>query len=96
MYKNGYFVTAEIKAKENADLSVVIKELKILQQKTLLEPGCEIFSIQQSSENPRSFIMWEKFIDYNSLKKHFEYEHAQYYLSLDLTEIVQFFTTDII
>ncbi|MDX7998189.1 hypothetical protein FE394_02995 [Xenorhabdus sp. Reich] len=96
MYKNGYFVTAEIKAKENVDLDVVVKELKALQQKTLSEPGCEIFFIQQSRENPRSFIMWEKFIDNASLKKHFEYEHTQYYISLELTDIVQVFTTDTI
>ncbi|PHM36749.1 hypothetical protein Xmau_04112 [Xenorhabdus mauleonii] len=96
MYKNGYFVTAEIKAKEKADLDVIVKELKKLQQKTLLEPGCEIFFIQQSRENPRSFIMWEKFIDNDSLKQHFEYEHTKYYMSLELTDIVQVFTTDTI
>ncbi|MDX7985918.1 carboxymuconolactone decarboxylase [Xenorhabdus sp. 12] len=71
MYKNGYFVTAEIKAKEHADLDFVVKELKNLQQKTLLEPGCEIFFIQQSRENPHTFILWEKFIDNDALKKHF-------------------------
>ncbi|OTA20360.1 hypothetical protein Xbed_01586 [Xenorhabdus beddingii] len=96
MYKNGYFVTAEIRANANADLTIVVNELKTLQQKTLLEPGCEIFFIQQSSENPHSFIMWEKFIDHDSYKKHFEYEHTQYYFSLNLTEIVQDFKTDTI
>ncbi|OTA18480.1 hypothetical protein Xvie_00307 [Xenorhabdus vietnamensis] len=96
MYHNGYFVTAEIRANGNVDLDIVVKELKTLQQKTRLESGCEIFSIQQSRENPRSFIMWEKFIDHDSLKKHFEYEHTKYYLSLNLTDIVRVFTTDII
>ncbi|MDC9596724.1 putative quinol monooxygenase [Xenorhabdus anantnagensis] len=96
MYNNGYYVTAEIRANEKADLDIVVKELNVLQQKTLLEPGCEIFFIQQSRENPRSFIMWEKFIDHDSLNKHFEYEHTKYYLSLNLTDIVQVFTTDII
>ncbi|PHM69142.1 putative quinol monooxygenase [Xenorhabdus kozodoii] len=94
MYNHGYFVTAEIKANENADLDIVVKELKTLQQKTRLEPGCEIFFIQQSRENPHTFIMWEKFTDHESLKKHFEYEHTQHYLSLNLTDIVQVFTTD--
>ncbi|PHM35845.1 putative quinol monooxygenase [Xenorhabdus innexi] len=96
MYKNGYFVTAEIRAKENTDLNIVIKELKTLQEKTLLEPGCEIFFIQQSNENPNTFIMWEKFISPEALKKHFEYDHTKYYLSLDLTEVIQVFTTDTI
>ncbi|MEX0448075.1 putative quinol monooxygenase [Xenorhabdus sp. SGI246] len=73
-----------------------IKELKILQEKTLSEPGCEIFFIQQSNKTPNTFIMWEKFISQEALKQHFEYDHTKNYLSLDLTEVVQVFTADTI
>ncbi|CDH01811.1 hypothetical protein XBFM1_2330029 [Xenorhabdus bovienii str. feltiae Moldova] len=96
MYQSGYFVTAEIKARDNVDLNIVVKELKSLQEKTLLEPGCEIFSIQQSNENPAIFVMWEKFIDRDALKKHYEYEHTKYYFSLNFTDVVQIFTADTI
>jgi quinol monooxygenase YgiN len=65
-------------------------------EKTVQEPGCEIFVVQQSRENPYIFILWEKFISQDAFKKHHEYEHTQHYFSLELTEVVQLFPTDII
>lgn len=40
--------------------------------------------------------MWERFDDEDSFKKHFEYEHTKKYVSLDLTEVVQYFQTNIL
>jgi quinol monooxygenase YgiN len=93
--EKGYYITAEIKAKDNTQSELVKSELQILQKYTLEEVGCSFFSIQQDNSVPTRFIMWERFDDEDSFKKHFEYEHTKRYLSLDLTEVVQYFQTNL-
>jgi quinol monooxygenase YgiN len=94
--ENGYYITAEIKVKDSAKIEFVKKELQILQRLTLEEVGCNFFSIQQDNSVPTRFIMWERFDDEDSFKDHFKYEHTKRYASLDLTEIIQYFQTNII
>lgn len=94
--EKGYYITAEIKVKDNTQIELVKSELQILQKLTLEEAGCNFFSIQQDNSVSTRFIMWERFDDEDSFKKHFEYEHTQKYVSLDLTEVVQYFQTNIL
>ena len=92
----GYFVTAEIHVKNENNIDLAKEQLKKLRKETLKEEGCTIFSIHQSNENPDIFIMWERFENESAYKKHFEYEHTKKYISLNLTEVIQFFQTDLI
>lgn len=92
---SGYFITAEIKVKEGLDIEKAKKELAKLQELTLTEEGCDFFLIKQNSEKPAHFIMWERFENEQAFKKHFEYEHTKEYTKKNLTEVVQYFKTNI-
>lgn len=92
--KNGYFVTAEIRTKREGDAEIAKIELRRLEEATGKEPGCTIFAIHQNNNDPRSFILWERFEDESAYKKHFEYQHTKDYFRLDLTEVVQYYQTD--
>lgn len=94
--KKGYFITAEIRVKEYSKIELAKKELQKLQEMTLTEPGCDFFSIQQDNNEPTRFIMWERFNDEKEFKKHFELKHTKEFIEKDLTEVVQYFQTDII
>ena len=94
--KNGFFITAEIKVKDYSKIELAKKELLKLQQETLTEPGCDFFSIQQDNNEPSRFIMWERFNNENAFQKHFELKHTKDFVSKDLTEIVQYFQTNVI
>ena len=92
----GYYVTAEIQVKNENNIDLAKEQLQKLKEETLKEEGCTIFSIQQSTENPEIFIMWERFESVHAFKKHFEYDHTKNYISLDSTEVIQFCQTDLI
>lgn len=94
--KKGYFITAELKVKDITKIEAVKTELLKLQKKTLKEQGCDFFSIHQDNSEPTRFIMWERFNDENSFKQHFEYQHTKEYVQQGLTEVVQYFQTDLI
>lgn len=59
-----------------------------LVDKTVKEPGCEIFKIFQNNENPDEFILWEIFKDKESLDTHMDSEHTQECFALGLFEVV--------
>lgn len=94
--KSGYFITAEIKVKDASKIELAKKELEKLRVKTLTESGCDFFSIQQDTKEPTRFIMWERFENETEFKKHFEFQHTKKYVEQDLTEVVQYFQTDIL
>ncbi|MFC3150844.1 putative quinol monooxygenase [Litoribrevibacter euphylliae] len=96
MFEKGYFVTAELKVKDKAMIADAKSALKILCEKTLKEPGCSLFTLHHCSENEDRFILWERFEDEAAFKQHFVEPHTKAYLELDLTEVVQFFQSDVV
>lgn len=96
MFKNGYFITAELKVKEQSRVSEAKSALKVLCDKTLEEQGCSLFTLHQCSSSEDRFILWERFDDEVAFKQHFEEQHTKDYVDLDLTEVVQYFQTDVI
>lgn len=96
MFEKGYFITAELKVKNKEMVSEAKSALKILCEKTLTEPGCSLFTLHHCSESEDRFILWERFEDEAAFKQHFIEPHTKEYVDLDLTEIVQFFQTDVV
>lgn len=96
MFESGYFVTAELKVKDKSRLSEAKSALKMLAEKTIKEPGCSLFSVHCCSTNEDRFVLWERFDDEAAFREHFEVSHTKDYLELDLTEVVQYFQTNVL
>ena len=47
MFNPGYYITAELKVKESANISKARQHLQELCEETLREPGCSIFTLHQ-------------------------------------------------
>ncbi|WP_448550172.1 putative quinol monooxygenase [Thalassotalea fusca] len=96
MFEKGYFITAELKVKNTEMVAEAESALKILCEKTLKEPGCSLFTLHHCSENKDRFILWERFENEAAFKQHFLEQHTKEYVDLDLTEIVQYFQSDVV
>ena len=96
MFVKGYYVTAELKLKDASSAKEAKSALRKLCSETLKEEGCSIFELHQIKNDETRFLLWERFEDEESFKLHFELEHTKEYLAKDLTDVVQFFTSDIV
>lgn len=54
----------------DSDLDAVQKELENHKRLTLEEPGCNVFEVVQSSDNPYRFDVYEEFINIKSFEDH--------------------------
>lgn len=95
-FTSGYYITAELRVKDGSKIREATDALKILCAETLKESGCSIFQLHQDITTPSRFILWEKFDDEAAFKIHFEEPHTKSYVSLELTEIVQYFQSNVI
>jgi quinol monooxygenase YgiN len=91
----GYYITAELKAKDESQIQTTKEELLRLCTATLTEPGCTLFTLHYDPLLPSRFLLWERFDDEAAFKIHFEYSHTKEYIAKDLTEVVRYFQTDI-
>lgn len=96
MLENGYFVTAELKVKNGATISEANEALQKLCRETIKEAGCSLFILHKCVEDEQRFILWERFDNEAAFNQHFVEQHTLNYIDLDLTEIVQYFTTEIV
>lgn len=94
--KKGYYNTAILLVKDKSKIETTKIELKKLQEKTLNEDGCSIFSVQQSKDNASIFLLWERFENENAFQLHFELAHTKNYMKLNLTEVTHFYQTNLI
>ncbi|HAS3568574.1 antibiotic biosynthesis monooxygenase [Vibrio navarrensis] len=53
-----------------SELSAVKIELETHKRLTLEEPGCLVFEVSESSENPFKFNVYEEFVDRASFEAH--------------------------
>jgi len=95
MLERGYFVTAELKVKDGVAITEANEALQKLCKETIKEPGCNLFMLHKCLEDEQRFLLWERFDDEAAFNQHFVEQHTIEYIDLDLTEIVQYFTTDI-
>lgn len=96
MFTQGFYVTAELKLKDASKAKEATSALIELCSETLKEEGCSIFELHQVKGDNTRFLLWERFEDEAAFKLHFELQHTKDYLEKDYTDIVQFFTTDIV
>ncbi|WP_392564056.1 putative quinol monooxygenase [Orbus wheelerorum] len=54
-------------------------------EKTLEEPGCEIFKVFQAHDDQEQFVLWEIFTNQAALQEHMAKDYTKKYFSLDLT-----------
>jgi quinol monooxygenase YgiN len=92
---SGYYITAELKAKHQDKIGITTEALKVLCKHTIKEPGCSMFTLHLDANQPSRFLIWERFEDEAAFKAHFEEAHTKEFVALGLTEIVQYFQTDI-
>lgn len=96
MFTPGYYVTAELRVKNSEKVMQAKEALALLANKTLNEAGCSIFTVHQDAAEPTRFLLWERFDDEAAFKKHFSEAHTQEYLALDLTEVVQYWVSNVV
>jgi 4-carboxymuconolactone decarboxylase len=96
MFASGYYITAELKVKDSSLVEEAKEALIELCTKTLTEPGCSIFQLHHDASTPTRFLLWERFDDETAFKRHFEEPHTKSYIARDLTEVVQYFQTNVI
>lgn len=96
MFDQGYFITAELKVIDKQRIAEAKSALKILCEKTNEEPGCSLFTLHQCAKQKDRFLLWERFEDESAFKQHFLEQHTKDYVDLNLTEIVQFFQSDVV
>ncbi len=97
MFKQGYYVTAELQVKTGkkaADARIALKQL--CEQTEAKEPGCSLFRAHYFPDQENKFLLWERFENKAAFDQHFIEQHTLDYLALGLTEVVQFFQTDIV
>ena len=71
MFNSGYYITAELKVKEPANIGKACQYLKKLCEETLKEPGCSIFTLHQCVDDESRFLLWERFDSEDDFKFHF-------------------------
>lgn len=91
----GYFITAELKIKEESRIREARDALALLCRETLQEPGCSLFVLHYDRNEPSRFVLWERFDDEAAFRAHFEASHTKEYIAKDLTEVVRYFQTDL-
>ena len=96
MFTSGYFITAELKIKDETKIEETKMALIELCTITRTEPGCRFFVLHQNLADPRSLLLWECFDDEVAFKAHFEYPHTKTYFARGLTEVLQNFKTTIV
>ncbi|WLQ17121.1 putative quinol monooxygenase [Hahella aquimaris] len=82
-----HHLTAHIRTTEGSDPDSVRRELAQLQADTQKEAGCLTFQIFQDAANPTHFVLWESWTSPDALDQHFEHEHTQRYMALNLTQV---------
>lgn len=94
-FVQGYYITAELKVKDEGRIQEAKESLMHLCKETLKEPGCTLFTLHHDIKQRTRFLLWECFNDEAAFKLHFEASHTKEYVAKDLTEVVQYFQTDI-
>lgn len=87
MTNTNLWISAGLTVPKDKDPLTASEALKTLRQATIKETGCFQFEVKPNNEDPRKFTLWEKWLNQDALTRHFEQNHTQYYLSLELTEV---------
>ncbi len=95
-FPSGYYITAELRVTDASKVAEAKAALSTLCSETLKEPGCSIFQLHQDAATPERFLLWERFDDEAAFKQHFDEPHTKAYVALGLTEVAQYFQTNVV
>ena len=96
MFSSGFYITAELKIKDKDKILETREALQTLYRTTLQEEsGCTLFQLHQCQQEATRLLLWERFDSEEAYHAHFKQPYTQEYLSRDLTEVVQYFVSDI-
>lgn len=96
MFTPGHYVTAELRTKDPSRIAETKAALGELCEATLDESGCSLFVAHHDPLTPTRFLLWERWDDKASLKRHFSLPHTLAYIARDLTEVVHVFQPDVV
>lgn len=88
MFASGYYMTAELRVKDETRIEETIDALTKLAAITRTEPGCRLFILHQNLADKRRLFLWERWDDKAALAAHLEASHTQAYFARDLTEVL--------
>ena len=69
-----YVVAAEYKVQEGKEKEV-IDILKKMIPLSRAEPGCKLYMVNQSPEDPRKLLLYEQYVDEAGYEAHMDSEH---------------------
>lgn len=96
MFNPGFYITAELKIKDKDKILETREAVQILCKTTLQqEPSCTLFQLHQCQQEATRLLLWQRFDSEEAYHAHFKQPYTQEYLSRDLTEVVQYFVSDI-
>ncbi|WP_409438941.1 putative quinol monooxygenase [Psychromonas sp. GE-S-Ul-11] len=96
MFKQGLFITAELRIKAESDLDTAILAIQSFCEGMNSEPGCSMAVALQDKEDPRRYIFWERYDNRQAFEQHFKAEHTQKFIQSGLTDLVQSFESTLL
>lgn len=96
MLTSGFYITAELKITNQNKIDETIQALKKLCKQTISESGCTLFQLHYCLDQPTRLLLWERYNTESDYQYHFEQAYTKAYLALNLTEVVQYFKSDIL
>ncbi len=96
MFKQGLFITAELRIKPESDLNTAIAAIHSFCDAMNSEEGCSMAVPLQDNQDPRRYIFWERYESQEAFEQHFHAQHTQDFIQSGLTELVQSFETKLL
>ncbi|AZP10884.1 putative quinol monooxygenase [Undibacterium parvum] len=88
MFASGYYMTAELRIKDETRVDETLAALLKLASITRTEPGCRLFMLHQDVIDKQHLFLWEGWDNESALATHLAAPHTQTYFALDLTEVL--------
>jgi quinol monooxygenase YgiN len=96
MFKQGLFITAELRIKPKSDLDTAIAAIHSFCDAMNSEQGCSMAVPLQDRHDPRRYIFWERYESQEAFDQHFHAEHTQAFIKSGLTELIQSFESKLL
>ena len=75
---------------QHKTLDDVRTALRALEQATMKEDGCVLFSVKENDQQAGEFYLWEHWKNKEALEEHFDRDHTKEYLSLGYTDVAEY------
>lgn len=96
MLTSGFYITAELKITNPNKIDETKQLLRNLCKQTIQESGCTLFQLHHCLEEPTRLLLWERYDSEEDYNYHFEQDYTKEYLALQLTEVIQYFKSNVV